>query len=387
MGHGDMSLYLSVFVAVLGFSMVAPIFPLYVLDMGASYSLLGVIISIYGAVQLVTQIPAGRFSDRVGRKPLLLAGLVSFAAMPIFYIFAKDAYTLVLIRAGGGIGASMVWPVAMALLLDHVTPTRRGTAMGWYNAAFYSALAIGPAIGGVLYDTFGLASPFIFWSVLASVSVVMVATTVKEPPRTQRPISTEFGGEGKGHLIIAGYMATFLACCSVVMWSGVMGSFNLTLLPSLASSVGLSISEVGFLYMAYGGSSAVCNVYFGRQADRGRRKLLIFIGCAAVTVSFSLFSWATTTASMMFVLMMLGFGSGMATPAATAIVANVTDPGKRGEIFGIFNTARMMGVVIGPLLAGFAADAHGVFGALYIFLALAASITLLSLVIREGRAE
>ncbi|MDM7911971.1 MAG: MFS transporter, partial [Methanotrichaceae archaeon] len=56
------------FVAVLGFSLVAPIFPLYVIDLGASYTLLGIIVSIYGAVQLVTQIPIGRLSDRIGRK-------------------------------------------------------------------------------------------------------------------------------------------------------------------------------------------------------------------------------------------------------------------------------------------------------------------------------
>ncbi|HSD58503.1 MAG TPA: MFS transporter, partial [Methanotrichaceae archaeon] len=71
-GNALAPLYLSVFVAVLGFSLVAPIFPLYVIDLGASYTLLGIIVSIYGAVQLITQIPIGRLSDRIGRKGLII---------------------------------------------------------------------------------------------------------------------------------------------------------------------------------------------------------------------------------------------------------------------------------------------------------------------------
>ncbi len=78
-GDGSLfPLYLSVFVAVLGFSLVAPIFPLYVIDLGASYTLLGIIISVYGAVQLISQIPIGRLSDRHGRKQFIILGLITF---------------------------------------------------------------------------------------------------------------------------------------------------------------------------------------------------------------------------------------------------------------------------------------------------------------------
>ena len=70
-------LYLAVFVAVLGFSLVAPIFPAYAMNLGASYTMLGVIVSIYGAVQLITQVPVGRLSDRTGRKRIMLLGLAA----------------------------------------------------------------------------------------------------------------------------------------------------------------------------------------------------------------------------------------------------------------------------------------------------------------------
>src|SRR5512137_1536168 len=141
-------LYLSVFVAVLGFSLVAPIFPLYAIGLGASYSLLGFIISVYGAIQLITQLPIGRLSDKRGRKPLIILGLLAFTIMPPLYIYASNAYLLIPIRILGGIGASAVWPLAMALIIDKVSSESRGAAMGRYNAAFYSAVAVGPLIGG-----------------------------------------------------------------------------------------------------------------------------------------------------------------------------------------------------------------------------------------------
>ena len=94
-------LYLAVFVVVLGFSLVAPIFPHYAMNLGASYAMLGFIVSIYGAVQMITQVPIGRLSDRMGRKKILLLGLVTFAFLPLLYIYASNAYLLLLIRALG----------------------------------------------------------------------------------------------------------------------------------------------------------------------------------------------------------------------------------------------------------------------------------------------
>ena len=115
-------LYLAVFVAVLGFTLVVPFFPNYVMDLGASYTLLGFIISIYGASQLLVQVPIGRLSDRMGRKRLMLIGLMTFAVLPPLYIYAENAYTLLFIRALGGVGAAFVWPTAMALILTAEEP-------------------------------------------------------------------------------------------------------------------------------------------------------------------------------------------------------------------------------------------------------------------------
>jgi len=377
-----LSLYFAVFVAVLGFSLVAPIFPRYAMDLGASYALLGFIVSIYGAVQMITQIPIGRLSDRMGRKKILLLGLVTFAFMPLLYIYASNAYLLLLIRALGGVGASAVWPLAMALIVDQTGAEGRGAALGWYNASFYSALALGPFFGGGLYDLFGIQAPFIFWALLGAASVIIVYRKVQEPEKKRLSIG-DLPQRTKERLVNPGYQTTFLACCSVVLWVGIVGGFNFTMLPGYAAGLGLSATDVGLIYLVYGGTTALSNIYFGRQADRGRRKILIFAGCLAGAIAFAFLPLASNLAQVAVLFAALGSGLGVGNPAAAALIADTTCSSRRGEIFGIFNTSRMSGVVVGPLVAGLTADAYGVNGALAVFVAIAAAVTLLTLAVRE----
>ena len=73
-------------------------------------------------------------------------------------------------------------------------------------------------------------------------------------------------------MILPGYLWTFLACCGVVMWTGIVGGFNITMLPSYASRLGLSTTQIGLLYLDYAGITALSNIYFGKVADRGKRK-------------------------------------------------------------------------------------------------------------------
>lgn len=376
--------YLAVFVAVLGFSLVAPVFPYYAMNLGASYTMLGFIVSVYGAVQLITQVPIGRLSDRMGRKKILLCGLATFSFLPLFYIYAQSATTLLFIRAFGGIGASAVWPIAMALIIDQTKPENRGAAMGHYNAAFFSALAFGPLIGGMLYDHFGIYAPFYLWAILGAASFLVVYIRVHEPEQMSITLG-KLPSPGKDRLIKPGYALTFLACSSVVLWAGVVGGFNFTMLPSIAAGLGFNATYVGIIYLVYGASTALFNIYFGRQADKGAKKKLIFTGCLLGACSFAALPLAEAMMAVAILFAGLGMGLGMANPAAAALIADTTSPSRRGEVYGIFNTARMSGVVIGPLIAGLTADLHGVEGSVRAFTMLAVAITLLTLFVRESR--
>jgi MFS family permease len=150
--------------------------------------------------------------------------------------------------------------------------------------------------------------------------------------------------------------------------------------------LGLSTTEIGLLYLDYAGITALSNIYFGRVANRGRRKLLIFAGCLAGLVAFFFLPKAYSLNQVLVLMALIGLGMGVGNPAAAALIADTTCATRRGESFGIFNTARMSGVVVGPLIAGLVADLYGANGAIYAFTGISSAITVGITVVREPRA-
>lgn len=212
--------------------------------------------------------------------------------------------------------------------------------------------------------------------------MILVFVRVKEPAKHALSLGTTTT-QSKEKLISQGFMMTFLACCGVVMWVGIVGGFNFIMLPIYAAQLGLSTTEVGLLYLVYGSATAISNIHFGRQADRGRRKLLIFAGSIFGAVSFALLLEATSLVQVVILLAALGIGLGMGSPAAAAMIADASCSSRRGETYGIFNTSRMIGVVVGPLIAGMTTDMYGINGTITSFTAIAIAITSATLFIRD----
>lgn len=104
--------------------------------------------------------------------------------------------------------------------------------MGWYNASFFSALALGPWMGGVLYDWFGQNAPFLLWAILGAASFLVVLFRVAEPEKIKLKIG-EAPARREGALISTGYMVTFLSCSSVVLWSGIVGASTSPCCPAM----------------------------------------------------------------------------------------------------------------------------------------------------------
>jgi MFS family permease len=96
------------------------------------------------------------------------------------------------------------------------------------------------------------------------------------------------------------------------MWTGIVGSFNLQpLLPSYALHSGVSTTEVGQLYQDYAGITAISNIHFGKAADRGRRKLILFVGCLAGLVAFILLPNASGLFQVLVLTALIGLGMGI----------------------------------------------------------------------------
>ena len=149
-------------IVTIGLVMIAPLLPIFAQRAGASGAWMGALFAVDMVARTIAMPLCGRASDRLGRRPFLLAGLVLFIVAALGFTIASDRITLLIIRTVQGIGAGMVIPVLMAYFGEFASSRREAFTMGTLNISFFGGLALGPFIGGLLESRFSLEAPFYF---------------------------------------------------------------------------------------------------------------------------------------------------------------------------------------------------------------------------------
>ncbi len=176
----------AIFVSGTGIGSVLPVLPLYLRDRGASYAFVGVIVAAALLAQALGQWPAGLLTERVGRRPMIVAGLLVAALASLAFVLPLPIGWLVLIRFVQGLGFAAAIPAELAAIAD-VTPRERlGRAYGWVSGAQQGGFIVGPAIGGFL-AIFGRWTVFIVTGVALAAAALVVLRTLK-PSAHESPI-------------------------------------------------------------------------------------------------------------------------------------------------------------------------------------------------------
>ncbi|MFW9912830.1 MAG: MFS transporter, partial [Candidatus Thorarchaeota archaeon] len=181
--HQVWMLALSLSILQVGFGIVTPIFPFYIVELGVGATELGVLAASFALTRILLAGPLGGLSDRVGRKRVLLAALAGFAVSNAIYAIANSIIVMIIARAlEGGISAGF-YPAANAFVSDMTTPENRGTAMGYLSMGNMVGFVVGPSLGGVLAEFLGIRLPFVVAAAASLVTLVVLNLIVHEPER------------------------------------------------------------------------------------------------------------------------------------------------------------------------------------------------------------
>jgi len=150
------TLFFSIFAVVTGVGIVVPLLPVYAHELGASGLKIGLIFGAFALSRTAFMPYFGRISDKKGRKPFIVVGLFAYAIISIAFIASTDVETLILIRFLHGIASAMIMPTAQAYIGDITPSGREGFTMGVFNTSIFCGLSIGPVLGGVINNHFGL---------------------------------------------------------------------------------------------------------------------------------------------------------------------------------------------------------------------------------------
>ncbi|HDQ45402.1 MAG TPA: MFS transporter [bacterium] len=352
-----LALFLSIFSAMLGMGIIAPLMPIYASALGAGGFSLGVVFAMFAVSRTLFMPMTGRLSDRYDRKLFIATGLLIYALASVGYIWAGSVIQLIWIRLLHGIGSAMVIPIAAAYIGDISPEGQEGRMMGGFQVAMFTGFGFGPLMGGVLGDVFGIPPAFCLMGAFSIVAWILVVFLLPADGRglrhkKQRQKATPFrtlsrSDSFKGLMLFRSINAAA---------RGVLIVF----LPVVAYNLEFRSSEIGILLSFNLLVTAVLQHYFGKVADRSYRPGLVVLGNAITGLSIFLILVARTRFDFFLVSLIMGVGGGIAFPAAGAMATELGRKHGMGNIMGWFNTGQSLGQVAGPVFAGWIMDLFGI---------------------------
>ena len=318
----------------------------------------GFLIAVFGLVNALLQPFAGAWIDRIGRrKPFIMAGLVLMALATLGFLLASRYSDLLFLRSLQGIGVAITVPAALALMVGSSQKSTRGGSMGIYTTSRMLGLAIGPLLGGLLYDRFGFDAAFYAGSSFIIVAIVLVNLWVKEPsvkklvggpPVRFRVIDPKLLTAG----ILGVSFATLIMAADFSMMASLETQFN--------ERLGMSAFIFGLAFSALLISRVFTQVPLGRLSDHIGRKPLIIGGMILIAPSTALLGYANSALVLILLRLVQGLASAPVAAPAFAGAADMAQSGGEGRQMSFITMGFGLGVALGPLLAGvLAVDSFG----------------------------
>jgi MFS family permease len=337
----------------------------------------------FGTVKAATNFFAGTASDRVGRKPVLVAGWLIALPIPLLLIRAPSWGWIIAANVLLGASQGLTWSTTVIMKIDLAGPGRRGLAMGFNEAAGYGAVAATAMATGFIAAHWGLRpAPFFLGVAYAALGLGLSALLVRETrgharheARTHTPASAGLhGGLTTGQIFtLTSFKEKALsAACQAGLVNNLNDGLAWGIFPVYFARHGLSVSRIGILAGLYPAVWGLGQLATGALSDRLGRKWLI---AAGMWVQAAAIAWIAGTrgfAGWALGALVLGAGTAMVYPTLLAAIGDVAHPSWRASSVGIYRLWRDSGFAAGALLAGIIADWLGIAAAIWAVAALTA---------------
>jgi len=368
----------AVFTALLGVGIIAPIIPIYAMDLGATGITLGLMIAAFSIGQGIMQPIVGNLSDRHGRKRFLVIGLLIYGAVGITYTLATSVEHLTMIRLLHGVGSAMIVPIVMAYIGDLTHQRQEGKYMGILNIALFTGIGVGPMLGGFFRDTLGINSAFYAMSGFTAASLALVLILLPTE-RFDREVASTIGllATLRRMLHNRRVIGVLIARAGTMIVMAPTIGFLPILMDRLMGAKGI---EIGIVISTRTLINAGLQTTFGRMADRHNRVTLLMVGCSIMGAGMFLVPVAAGFLQLVGLFAVIGVGEALVWPALGAIAIEEGQYYGQGSMMGVFNMAMSAGLLIGSLLAGSLMDLLGLDYLFYII-----SIILIASAVVGGR--
>jgi MFS family permease len=360
------------FVVWLGGGAIYPYLPVFLHEHAhASVTMVGVIASAYFLAVFAFSAPAGRLSDRIGRKPMMVSGTSLFAISTVLFLTSTDPWWFVAFRILEGIGTAAVVPAAQAFIAEISSNENRSQSYGWLTTAQYGGLILGPALAWPFYALGGHGARafyaiFVFGSALSALAAGALALYMREPLTA--------AATGRGKRVRAPWRSLLsrpVAAIILVVASAqfAMGAFEVVWSIYLRD-LHASITLIGLTWVLFS-APLLLSFAAGRLADRHSRFALMFTGFGVQALCWCLVPVLHSPLLFLIVLPADGLALAFAFPAKQAFLVQVSPSRWLGSVQGAEQTAMQLTALAGtasaaPLYGWFGAGVFAIAGAVAI---------------------
>ena len=354
---------LSVFVDLLGYGIMLPLLPFYVQAQSGGAAIAGGLMSVYSAIQLVSGPALGAFSDRFGRKPILLICLFGTATSYLLLGLANSLLVIfIAVTIDGLTGSNLT--LAHAYIADSTTPETRSRGMSLVGAAFGLGLMAGPALGGML-SGYGLGIPAFIAAGIAFTNVLLGLFFLPEslPPERRSVASVRqlFGGSNQlKHLFSRQNIQHFLIALFLLnlAFAGLQTNFPLF----SNQRFGWTPAQNSYFYLYVG----LCAVFiqgflYGKLQPRFGERALSLFGLACMTLGLALMAFAGTAWQLLPAVAVVALGTGCSIPSLSALISIRVPESEQGRLMGGNQLLLSLTNIFGPALAGITFDLIAVY--------------------------
>ena len=348
------TLFFIIFATVTGVGIVVPLLPIYAHDLGAAGIYVAMIFGAFSISRTFLLPLFGRLSDRKGRKPFIMTGLLTYVLVSLAFVWSASVEGLIFIRFLQGAGSAMIMPVVQAYVGEITPEGTEGYSMGLFNLSMFLSLSLGPFMGGTILDLWSMDGAFYCMAGLSLTGLLLCLIFLPplsvEKIRLKNRVPVPFAMVVRDWELVGlvVFRYAYTACIGII-WC---------FLPLYASTAfGLSGSRIGLLVMVGVFVSGLLQLPMGYAADRIDKKLMVIAGGLVSTVGIILPFWASSFNDLLVAVFVFGVGGGISMPAISALaVVKGEEKQAMASVMSVMTVAHSMGMFTGSVLAGLSMD-------------------------------
>lgn len=350
-------LMFNIFLVFTGIGLVIPIMPTYMAELHISGSTVGMLVAAFSLTQLLFSPLAGRLSDSLGRKKIIVLGMVIFALSEGLFGAVSSTYLLFIARFLGGIGAALIMPAVMAYTADITSNEERAKGMGFITAAITTGFIIGPGIGGILAE-YGIRVPFYAAAIAGGVAALVTALILPESlPAEKRTVSKKVERQSLSVQLLHSYKQPyFLSLIIVFVASFGLANYETVFGLFVDQKFGFTPKDIAYIITFGSIAGAVVQAtIFGWILNRLGEKKVISLSLIISAVFVFLTLFVHTYWLIVVVTFIVFLAMDVLRPALSTQMSKVA-PDQQGYVAGLNSAFTSLGNIAGPIVAGFLFD-------------------------------